>query len=278
MKEIFNEITGQMEVVNDDYGVLPIVKNDNISSTIILASELKSIVFTSATVITSADSILSAFGKVQAQITGVGSSFIKLDQTTSQTIINGQPIQDTLTASQIVATDVNKKLQTLTVATYPSLTELSYVKGVTSGLQGQINAKQATITTGTTSQYFRGDLSLVTFPSIPAAQIQSDWNQSNNALLDYIKNKPTIPAVQVNSDWNAVSGVAQILNKPTIPTVGTWGVLNYPTWVSGTPFVKMTAAGTFALDTNTYLTSANIDGGNVNSIYLSNQINNGGNA
>jgi hypothetical protein len=43
---------------------------------------------------------------------------------------------------------------------------------------------------------------------------------------------------------------------PTIPTVGTWGALNYPTWVSGTPFVKMTAAGTFALDTNTYLTSA----------------------
>ena len=29
-------------------------------------------------------------------------------------------------------------------------------------------------------------------PSIPAAQIQSDWNQTNNASLDYIKNKPTI--------------------------------------------------------------------------------------
>lgn len=30
-------------------------------------------------------------------------------------------------------------------------------------------------------------------PTIPAAQIQSDWTQSNNAALDYIKNKPTIP-------------------------------------------------------------------------------------
>lgn len=28
----------------------------------------------------------------------------------------------------------------------------------------------------------------------------------------------SIPAAQVNSDWDAVSGVAQILNKPTIPT------------------------------------------------------------
>lgn len=36
---------------------------------------------------------------------------------------------------------------------------------------------------------------------------------------DDLINKPTIPAAQVNSDWNANSGVAQILNKPTIPTV-----------------------------------------------------------
>ncbi|MBQ0013592.1 MAG: hypothetical protein KBS86_03430 [Proteobacteria bacterium] len=34
-----------------------------------------------------------------------------------------------------------------------------------------------------------------------------------------LDDKPTIPAAQVNSDWNATSGVAQILNKPTIPTV-----------------------------------------------------------
>lgn len=33
-----------------------------------------------------------------------------------------------------------------------------------------------------------------------------------------LTNKPTIPSAQVNSDWNANSGVAQILNKPTIPT------------------------------------------------------------
>lgn len=33
-----------------------------------------------------------------------------------------------------------------------------------------------------------------------------------------LSNKPTIPAAQVNSDWNATSGAAQILNKPTIPT------------------------------------------------------------
>lgn len=48
-----------------------------------------------------------------------------------------------LTASEIVATDGSKNLQSLAVATYPSLLELSYVKGVTSAIQTQINAKGA---------------------------------------------------------------------------------------------------------------------------------------
>ena len=52
-------------------------------------------------------------------------------------------------------------------------------------------------------------------PFIPPEQLQSDWNQANNASKDFIKNKPTIPSAQVNSDWNSTSGVSQILNKPT---------------------------------------------------------------
>src|SRR4030067_220350 len=39
-----------------------------------------------------------------------------------------------LTASEIVGTDASKNLVSLAVATYPSLTELSYVKGVTSSV------------------------------------------------------------------------------------------------------------------------------------------------
>lgn len=52
-------------------------------------------------------------------------------------------------------------------------------------------------------------------PTIPAAQIQSDWNQTTTTAKDYIKNKPTIPAAQVQSNWNATSGMGVILNKPT---------------------------------------------------------------
>jgi hypothetical protein len=60
------------------------------------------------------------------------------------------------------------------------------------------------------------------------AALQSDMLlKANTADLgatafsnDYndLDNLPTIPAAQVNSDWNATSGVAEILNKPTIPT------------------------------------------------------------
>lgn len=52
-------------------------------------------------------------------------------------------------------------------------------------------------------------------PTIPAAQVNSDWNAESGVAQ--ILNKPTIPEAQVNADWNASSGVAEILNKPTIP-------------------------------------------------------------
>ena len=71
------------------------------------------------------------------------------------------------------------------------------------------------------------------------SQAQADWNEADDTKADYIKNKPSIPAAQVNADWNANSGVAQILNKPTIPAAqvnadwdaesGVAQILNKPT-------------------------------------------------
>ena len=49
-----------------------------------------------------------------------------------------------------------------------------------------------------------------------SSQVQSDWAETDSNDDAFIKNKPTIPAAQVNSDWNATSGVEQILNKPTL--------------------------------------------------------------
>jgi hypothetical protein len=100
-------------------------------------------------------------------------------------------------------------------------TKLDYIKNkpslatvATTGSYSDLSGTPSLANVATSGSY--NDLS--NKPTIPAAQIQSDWNQSDNTQLDYIKNKPTIPAAQVNSDWNASSGVAQILNKPSMTT------------------------------------------------------------
>lgn len=48
---------------------------------------------------------------------------------------------------------------------------------------------------------------LLNKPTIPAAQIQSDWSQADNTQVDYIKNKPTVPG---NATELPISG-----NDPT---------------------------------------------------------------
>lgn len=54
--------------------------------------------------------------------------------------------------------------------------------------------------------------------SLSAVAFSNDYNDLDNL--------PTIPAAQVNSDWNAVGGVAEILNKPTLAAVATSGDYN----------------------------------------------------
>jgi hypothetical protein len=146
-------------------------------------------------------------GTIAVTGAGVTSQYIRGDGTLATF-----PSIPTVTPAALTKTDDTNV--TLTLGGTPS-TALLQATSLTLGWTGTLadsriasastwNAKQNAITTGTTAQYFRGDLSLATFP--------------------------------------------------TIPTVGTWGALNYPSWSSGTPFVKMTAVGTFALDTNTYIT------------------------
>lgn len=57
-----------------------------------------------------------------------------------------------LTASEIVITDGSGFISSAAVATYPSLTELTYVKGVTSAIQTQIDTKLANVVEDTTPQ------------------------------------------------------------------------------------------------------------------------------
>jgi nitrogen fixation protein len=55
------------------------------------------------------------------------------------------PVTGTGTTNELAYFSGTSAISSLTTATYPSLTELSYVKGVTSAIQTQLNAKQATL-------------------------------------------------------------------------------------------------------------------------------------
>ncbi len=57
--------------------------------------------------------------------------------------------------------------------------------------------------------------------STRAAKIDGLATVASSGSYNDLSNKPTIPAAQVNSDWNAPSGAAQILNKPAIPAAPT---------------------------------------------------------
>jgi hypothetical protein len=91
-----------------------------------------------------------------------------------------------LTASTILATDTNKSIQSLSTATYPSLTELSYVKGGTSSFQTQINTKENSITAGTTSQYYRGDKTFQTLNTTVVAEGTNQYFTNARAIASVL--------------------------------------------------------------------------------------------
>ena len=88
-----------------------------------------------------------------------------------------------------------------------------------------------TMTGGGTAVSVLDDLNDVDIDALTVADndalVQDNGNWVNMPLSDVafsgsytdLDDKPTIPAAQVNADWNASGTVAEILNKPTIPSV-----------------------------------------------------------
>lgn len=74
-------------------------------------------------------------------------------------------------------------------------------------------------------------------PTIPAAQIQSDWDQSDNTALDYIKNKPTIPDTSNFVQKSQTAGLLK--NDGTVDTT-VYGTYSKPS--GGIPSSDMASA------------------------------------
>lgn len=97
-----------------------------------------------------------------------------------------------------------------------------------SNVNGLVSALASKVSTSSLATVaFSGNYNdLTNKPTIPAAQIQSDWDQASTTALDFIKNKPSIP-----------SG-----------TVTSVGIISSDFSVSGSP---VTSAGVITLNLNT---------------------------
>ncbi len=81
--------------------------------------------------------------------------------------------------------------------------------------------------------------------STRAAKIDGLATVAMSGSYNDLADQPVIPAAQVSSDWNASSGVARILNKPTLAAVATSGSYND---ISNQPEIPAASSTTPAMD------------------------------
>jgi len=113
-----------------------------------------------------------------------------------------------------------------------------------SGYVTQAGARSALSATGSLAYNSATGVFSYTAPSLATVA-------TSGAYAD-LTGKPTIPAAQVSSDWSAVSGIAQILNKPSLSTVATTGAYSDLTGKPSIPSTQIqsdwTQVSTGALD------------------------------
>lgn len=187
----------------------------------------------------SSDSI-ATWGDIQGDIA---------DQTDLQNALDAK--QDVLTAGSNIQIDSDNVISatdtTYTASDGVTLTGINFTNsGVRAVASGTTNGTISVNTNGTSADVAVTGLGSAAYTSSSDYATSAQGAKADTAVqpgdlatvattgsYNDLLNKPTIPAAQVNSDWDAVSGVAQILNKPTLATVATSGdyddLLNKPT-------------------------------------------------
>jgi hypothetical protein len=112
-------------------------------------------------------------------------------------------------------------------------------KPISTATQTGLDAK-FNIPAGATSQYLRGDGTLASFPSIPSAQVQSDWNETNSGFIDYIKNKPaTVSQSAVTRSLNTAYQISTTRNILVNYSVDIATSLSLTSGATGTVFLEI---------------------------------------
>ncbi len=207
---------------------------------------------------TSAHGLMSAADKTKLNGIAAGAevnvqSDWSVTDTSSDAFIKNKPTIPTVNNATLTIQKNGTNVQTFTANQGTNATANITVPTKTSDLTndsgfldsvawGDVTGKPTFATVATSGSY--NDLS--NKPTIPAAQVQSNWTQTTTTAVDYIKNKPslatvatsgsyndlsnkpTIPAAQIQSDWTQTTTTAldYIKNKPTLATVATSGSYN----------------------------------------------------
>ena len=202
-------------------------------------------------------------GDVVGPASSTDNAIARFDGTTGLLLQNsGVTISDanvmlvpSLTASEIVITDASKNLVSAAVATYPSLTELTYLKGVTSAIQTQINTKapstSPTFATSITGSYLTASEILITDGSknIVSAAVATYPSLTE---LTYVKGVTSAIQTQLNAKAATLSGtINEIAYFDSSSTIASLAVATYPSltelsYVKGVTSAIQTQLGTKA--------------------------------
>lgn len=125
-------------------------------------------------------------------------------------------------------------------------TELGYVSGVTSAIQTQIDGKEPSITSGTTSQYWRGDK---TFQALDKAAVGLP-NADNTSDA----NKPVSTATQTALDLK-LDGASVSIDSEVVLYSGTTGKISKR--ATGTGYAKLTSG---VLSTSSTVAASDLTG------------------
>jgi hypothetical protein len=122
-----------------------------------------------------------------------------------------------LTASSTVpASHVTGLAPVATSGNFADLTGKPSIPTVPADVSAFINDAEYITASGAPVQTVAGRTGTVT---LAHTDISGLSEVAHSGAYSDLTGTPSIPAAQVQSDWNASSGVSEILNKPTIPTV-----------------------------------------------------------
>lgn len=199
-------------------------------------------------------------GDVTGPASSTDNAIARFDSTTGKIIQNsGVTISDanvittagtidsSLTASQLLATNGSNQLVSLDTATYPSLTEISYVKGVTSAIQTQLNSKLGTLTVGTTT-ITSGTTTRILYDN---AGVLGEYTITGTGTVVAMQTNPTLSGLTMTDATNIV------LDTTTGTKIGT-ATTQKLAFYNSTPIVQPTGDVVTALQNLGLVSSATI--------------------